>query len=173
MDAFQRFTRWSRRFRCESYGPWKAPGHASRHSVLGFDGLGIVRSRCREGIAVLVRIWTRWHDDIAATEPAQQVEIGAGARAERSELLGTGRLANRAAATGWLRAQSGLRGRIRFVGHDRVYSGSASAAFSQFSWIGKLSPLSIATTSVSGSPTTLVYEPVIFWTKQPARPWMA
>ena len=29
------------------------------------------------------------------------------------------------------------------------------------------------TTSVSGKPTTLVYEPTIFWTKQPASPWIA
>lgn len=52
-------------------------------------------------------------------------------------------------------------------------SRSTSADFSQLYWIGKPSELSRLTTSVTGRPTTFVYEPTIRCTKQPARPWMA
>ena len=98
-------------------------------------------------------------DGVAAAEPAREVDVGAAARAERAD-----------SAPRWRGRRSGTcRGR-RAVGACHAdyigapgsraggapHSGSASPSRSQLKWIGKPSPSSMLTTSVSGRPTTLV-----------------
>ena len=93
-------------------------------------------------------------DGVAALEPAAKIDIGAMLRAEGPVVVGL-----RLAADGAFGALGGsLRPLARASGalSAGVHSVSTSALESQRWLTGKPSPWSRLTTSVSGSPTTLV-----------------
>jgi len=101
---------------------------------------------------------------IAAAEPTTEIDIGACRRAERSVVIDGDLAANRAARP--LRCRFARSG----TGTPCRHAVSISARFGQKKVTGKPSLWSKPSTSVSGSPTTLVYEPINFTTKPPAIP---
>ncbi len=109
-------------------------------------------------IAILVGIGVAAGYRVAAGQPTRQIDVRAALREQK------GRIAGSIGSP-----QIEQRPFLERFGH----SVSRSPALSQLKWSGKPSPVSSAVTSVSGNPTTLVYEPTTFWTKHPARPWIA
>lgn len=145
------------------YGPFAAEFRSLRGVIVVGAAPEPGSRRCI--VPILVRRSSGAGNGISAPQPAPQVDIPAPGRAERAigmlRLLTTNGTAARA---GWLWI---------LIGHlmrPLCQVGSSSAARTQAKWIGKPSPTSIETTSVSGRPTTLEYEPTIFCTKQPASP---
>ena len=96
--------------------------------------------------------FTATGNGVAAAQPARQIDVAAARRAERPERQFRRSPADRAAAAigGW----GTLAGHRRYS-TSRRQVGSSSAARTQAKCSGKPSPTSSATTSVSGSPTTL------------------
>src|SRR3990172_5957640 len=108
--------------------------------------LGLAALAWRSGL------YRRAGHGVAASEPAAKIGIGAMLRAERPELR---RL--RLAADGAFEALGrSLPGLARSLPLARAHSVSTSALESQRWLTGKPSPWSRLTTSVRGSPTTLV-----------------
>jgi len=104
-------------------------------------------------------------DDIAASEPAIEIDIGARHRAEGPVVLRCGFAANRAARPLRRRFARGS-----WAAWSRRHAVSISARFDQKNVTGKPSLCNIPMISVSGRPTTFVYEPISFTTKPPAIP---
>ena len=130
---------------------------------MGLVRIVLVGACSRLGALAILVIFGASGNGVAAAEPACEVHIGAAARAERADSrasvarLQIGHLPEPDACVWSLPCR--LHRRARCERHSQWggrHSGSASPSRSQLKWIGKPSPSSMLTTSVSGRPTTLV-----------------